>query len=307
MTMSYWDGVSWAPEPPPRPSDSRRRAPGKRWMLGLLAIGLIAALTGSASPSVLARTVSSMWTAPIGTGGANGTVAFRTYTDGTGSVYIGLRGLKPSTRYGAAITRGGCGTSGADLTAIPSFVTTSTGFCRALEFPHGDPAPRSQGSDPQWLADPISGRNGQPRSMRYVRASEGGACDHAGCDTHPVTDSHADARADPDGCPDHDGCPHPNGDTGTDHGAGADLDAKSGPSGNRDPGPKRDPRPDFLSRQGRRRRGPLGRRPRLRPRHRRRHRRRLRLRHQHRPHARHRRLFRSRRISHTSNPPRTWT
>src|SRR6476620_2871983 len=134
MTMSYWDGVSWAPEPPPRPSDSQRRARGKRWMLGLLAIGLIAALTSSASPSVLARTVSSMWTAPIGTGGANGTVAFRTYTDGTGSVYIGLRGLKPSTRYGAAITRGGCGTSGADLTAIPSFVTTSTGFVGRSNF-----------------------------------------------------------------------------------------------------------------------------------------------------------------------------
>ena len=100
----------------------------------------------------------------------------------------------------------------------PSFVTTSTGSSGAgISSRRPSSAQSRQRSTMARGFD--FGSERQPRPMRYVRASEGGACDHAGCDTHPVTDSHADARADPTAVPTTT-APPPQRRHRTDHGAG---------------------------------------------------------------------------------------
>jgi hypothetical protein len=89
-------------------------------ILALLMVGLLAA-------PAQAATVHRVFSASVGTNGANGRAAITAYTDGTGSVSYGLKGLKAGWTYRVEVRKGRCNNLGTVITRLSSVKASSTG------------------------------------------------------------------------------------------------------------------------------------------------------------------------------------
>ena len=87
-----------------------------------------AALAASAAAS---PRVDFAWTAPVGTGGANGSASVRSFDTARGSVILSLRRLTPSTKYAVVIRRGACGSLGKQVAVVGTFTATRSGALSA--------------------------------------------------------------------------------------------------------------------------------------------------------------------------------
>jgi hypothetical protein len=89
-------------------------------ILALLMVGLLAA-------PAQAATVHRVFNASVGTNGANGRANITAYTDGTGGVYYGLKGLKAGWTYRVEVRKGRCNNLGTVITRLSSVKASSTG------------------------------------------------------------------------------------------------------------------------------------------------------------------------------------
>jgi hypothetical protein len=74
-----------------------------------------------------AATVHRTFGASVGTNGANGQVAIRAHTDGTGQVVYGLKGLRKGWTYRVEVRRGRCSNIGRSIVRLPNVKASSTG------------------------------------------------------------------------------------------------------------------------------------------------------------------------------------
>jgi YVTN family beta-propeller protein len=102
---------------------SRRRS-ARRSLVPVLAITFLLALAPLAAD---AATVTSAWTAKIGSGGANGTATVQGYSSGTGAVVLKLAKLKAATLLPVTINKGTCSSAGKVLVKLAAIKTTKTG------------------------------------------------------------------------------------------------------------------------------------------------------------------------------------
>ena len=74
-----------------------------------------------------AITLQRTWTASMGSGGVNGRVQLKAYTNGVGSIRISLKGLKRNSTYNLRVRNGTCSNPGTAASQTMSFRTTSKG------------------------------------------------------------------------------------------------------------------------------------------------------------------------------------
>ncbi len=103
-----------------------RRAVSRKGMAPL-ALVLCSLFFGTTGADASTRTLSATWRAPVGISGANGTVIFTTYTNGTGSVSVSLHRLRRYTYYSDWLGRGTCSRPVNLLIRLPAFRTTWRG------------------------------------------------------------------------------------------------------------------------------------------------------------------------------------
>lgn len=86
-------------------------------------VALLVLLTTAAAPAQ-ALTLHRKWAAKVGTSGANGAVTLRAYTDGSGTITYGLKGLRANATYSVTIRKGSCSRLGT-IVARPTAIRTS--------------------------------------------------------------------------------------------------------------------------------------------------------------------------------------
>jgi hypothetical protein len=99
--------------------------PSTRRAIAIL-ISLAILLPVAAAP-VDALTLQRTWTAKVGTSGSNGTIKISAYTNKTGLIHYGLKGLRKSATYTVSIRNGSCAKLGTPAVRLPSIVTSTTG------------------------------------------------------------------------------------------------------------------------------------------------------------------------------------
>src|SRR3954463_2609232 len=96
-----------------------------RHLIAML-IALATLLAIDVAPAT-ALTGQRTWTAKVGSGGANGKVVLRAYTNGVGSVQVSLKGLRRNATYSIRVRNGTCANPGTAASKTMSFRTSSTG------------------------------------------------------------------------------------------------------------------------------------------------------------------------------------
>ncbi|MEA2550224.1 MAG: hypothetical protein QOI00_1042 [Chloroflexota bacterium] len=99
--------------------------PSTRRALAIL-ISLAILLPIAAAP-VDALTLQRTWSAALGSSGANGTIKISAYTNRTGLIRYGLKGLRRSATYSVSIRNGTCARLGTLAVRLPAVQTSTTG------------------------------------------------------------------------------------------------------------------------------------------------------------------------------------
>jgi hypothetical protein len=89
-------------------------------------VALLVLLTTAGAPAE-ALTLQRKWTAKVGTSGANGSVALRAYTDGSGTITYGLKSLRAGATYAVTIRKGSCSSPGTIVARLSAVKASSTG------------------------------------------------------------------------------------------------------------------------------------------------------------------------------------
>lgn len=93
-----------------------------------IALALAVLMLGAfAVPAQAAGTPHRVFYSSVGTNGANGRANITAYTNGTGSVYYGLKGLKKGWTYRVEVRRGRCNNLGSVITRLSSVKASASG------------------------------------------------------------------------------------------------------------------------------------------------------------------------------------
>ena len=98
--------------------------PTAQFRSAAVALALAVALSLITVPTIAAASLNRSWVATVG----SGTAAISAYVDGTGSLALKLKGLKPSTSYPTVLHKGACSSVGPKLMTLASFTTTTKGL-----------------------------------------------------------------------------------------------------------------------------------------------------------------------------------
>jgi hypothetical protein len=91
----------------------------------LLAVATMLPVVGVTPASAL--TLQRTWWAHFGSGGANGSLGIRAYTNGAGSATYNLKGLRANANYSVAVRNGTCAKLGTVAARLPVIRTNSAG------------------------------------------------------------------------------------------------------------------------------------------------------------------------------------
>jgi hypothetical protein len=139
------------------------------------ALALLLALTTLVAVDVApvgAITLQRTWSAKIGSGGVNGKVVLRAYTNGVGQITMNLKGLKKSAKYSLRIRNGTCGDPGTSAKVI-YFRTTSSGtFSRSDTLMPWDMTPIwTAARNATFIARLVSGTSNRCGKFTFPRAT----------------------------------------------------------------------------------------------------------------------------------------
>jgi hypothetical protein len=94
---------------------------------GIAVLISVAILLSFAAVPASAITLQRTWAARMGSNGANGSVALRAYTNGTGTVRYTLKGLRANATYGVQIRKGSCSSLGSLMARLMPVRTSASG------------------------------------------------------------------------------------------------------------------------------------------------------------------------------------
>lgn len=88
---------------------------------------LVVLVTVLVAPAVLGASTTNVWTARLGSGGANGTATLTAYTNGGGTLALKLAKLPPAVTLAVVVARGTCNAVGKTVVSLPAIKTSRAG------------------------------------------------------------------------------------------------------------------------------------------------------------------------------------